>query len=74
MHITTRIKAEHYTLKLAKQILRYLLSQNEALVKTLLDLDHALNPLPPLKVMMAMRLEMLERVDEEESEQQDSKD
>ena len=57
----SRMEAVLYSLRTVQQVLRILVKMLAHLPQPLLDLERTLATLPPLKVMMASRLEILQR-------------
>ena len=65
VQLTAQIEAVLYSLRILKQLLRYLVVNGASLPKPMIGLDQALATLPPLKIMMATRLEVLQRGESE---------
>ena len=61
VQIAARVQAILYSLRILQQVLKHLITPDAPLPKPLLAVNQALATLPPLKVMMATRLEVLER-------------
>ena len=56
-----RIEAGLYSLRILRQVLRYLVTVKTALPHLIIELHQKLVSLPPLKVMMGTRLERFQR-------------
>ena len=61
VQLTAQIEAVLYSLRILQQLLRYLFVNGASLPTPIMALEQALATLPPLKVMMATRLEVLQR-------------
>ena len=61
VQLAARIEAIIYSLRILHQVLRYLIMIGASLPEPMIGLDQALATLPPLKIMMATRLEVLQR-------------
>lgn len=66
IQLEAEIQAVLYSLRIVRQIFQYLISVGAALPNTVLELNQALTELPPLKVLMPTRLEVLQRGNDEQ--------
>ena len=60
-----QIEAVLYSIRMLRQVLRYLIVMGASLPEQLIRLDEALATLPPLRIMMGTRLEVLQRGESE---------